>query len=76
MTLRRSPAPLARSAPLTAALRDSKSALAQLVGQLDTLLATLRDPDAPLDRQAPDRLRAATAAADAALARVRRLPTR
>ena len=54
----------------------AKSALAQLVGQLDTLLAKLRDPDAPLDRQAPDSLRAATVAADAALARVRRLPTR
>jgi hypothetical protein len=76
VTLRRSAAPLARSAPLTAALRESGTALTQLVGQLDSLLASLRDPEAKIDRSAPDRLRAATAAADAALARVRRLPRR
>jgi hypothetical protein len=76
VTLRRSPAPLARSAPLAAAaaLCDSRLALTQLVGQLDTILAKLRDPAASLDRDAPDKLRAAAAAVGAALARARRLP--
>jgi hypothetical protein len=75
VTLRRSPAPLARSAPLAAAaLSDSRVALTQLVGQLDTILAKLRDPAASLDRDAPDKLRAAAAAVGAALARARRAP--
>jgi hypothetical protein len=72
--LRRSPAPLARSASATAAaLGDSRRALTDLVGQLETILAKLRDP-ASLERDAPDKLRAAAAAAGAALARARRLP--
>jgi len=49
-------------------------ALTQLVGQLDTILAKLRDPAASLDRDAPDKLRAAADAVGAALARARRLP--
>jgi hypothetical protein len=78
VTVPRSPAPLARAVPsartkpLASALQESRTALTDLVGELDALLATLRDPTAAPDRGAPDRLRSATAAAGAALARVRR----
>jgi hypothetical protein len=59
-----------------AALRRGREALSDIQGQLDALLAALRDPAAPLDASAPDRLAGAAKEADAALAsldRIRRL---
>ena len=50
------------------ALRTSREALSDIEGQLDALLAALRDPAAALDRRAPDRLRGATQDAGTALA--------
>ncbi len=59
---------LQRSVDLAAALRSSREALVDIEGQLDALLAALRDPAAPLDARAPDRLRGATRDAGTALA--------
>ncbi len=53
---------------VVAALRTSRKALADIEGQLDALLAALRDPAAALDKRAPDRLRGATQDAGTALA--------
>ena len=53
---------------LAAALRSSREALTDIEGQLDALLASLRDPAAALDKRAPDRLRGATQDAGTALA--------
>ena len=53
---------------LAAALRTSREALTDIEGQLDALLATLRDPTAAVDKRAPDRLRGATQNAGTALA--------
>ncbi len=50
------------------ALRTSREALTDIEGQLDALLAALRDPAAALDKRAPDRLRGATRDAGTALA--------
>jgi hypothetical protein len=50
------------------ALRTSREALSDIEGQLDALLAALRDPAAALDKRAPDRLRGATQDAGTALA--------
>jgi hypothetical protein len=55
-------------ADVATALRSSREALADIEGQLDALLAALRDPAAALDKRAPDRLRGATQNAGAALA--------
>ena len=53
---------------LAAALRTSREALTDIEGQLDALLAALRDPAKALDKRAPDRLRGATQNAGTALA--------
>ena len=57
-----------RSIDVAAALRSSREALADIEGQLDALLAALRNPAAPLDARAPARLRGATRDAGTALA--------
>jgi len=57
-----------RLATLAAALRQSRDALGRLEGELDALLAALRDPSAAPDASAPDRLRGAARQADSALA--------
>jgi hypothetical protein len=56
------------SADVATALRTSREALTAIEGQLDALLAALRDPTAALDKRAPDRLRGATQNAGTALA--------
>jgi hypothetical protein len=53
---------------VAAALRTSREALTDIEGQLDALLAALRNPAAALDKRAPDRLRGATQNAGTALA--------
>jgi hypothetical protein len=68
MTIRRHAAPLTRSGQLAEALRSSREALSDLQGQLDALLAALRDPDAPIDASAVDRLRGASHQAGVAVA--------
>jgi hypothetical protein len=68
VTLRRSEAPLLRSATLAAALHESRTALCRLEGELEAILTALRDPTARPDVAAADRLRGATRAADAAVA--------
>jgi hypothetical protein len=55
-------------AAVATALRTSREALSDIEGQLDALLAALRDPAAALDKRAPDRLRGATQDAGTALA--------
>jgi hypothetical protein len=54
---------LPRLATLAAALRQSRDALGRLEDELDALLAALRDPAAPADAAAADRLRSAAKAA-------------
>lgn len=68
VTLRRSEAPLLRSATLAAALSSSRMAICQLEGELEAILTALRDPTARPDQAAADRLRGAARAADAAIA--------
>jgi hypothetical protein len=58
-----------------AALRRTREALSRVQGQLDALLAAVRDPSRPLDADAPDRLVGAVREADAALASLDRLKT-
>lgn len=67
VTVRRGP-PAPRLATLAAALRQSRDALGRLEGELDALLAALRDPAARADATAADRLRGAIRAAGAAFA--------
>jgi hypothetical protein len=71
VTLRRGEAPLGRSATLAAALRDSRAALSRLEGELGDILSALRDARSCPDAAAPERLRGATSAADAALTSLR-----
>ena len=66
VTVRRGSAP--RLATLAVALGQSRDALGRLEGELDALLAALRDPTAPADAAAADRLRFAVRAAGFALA--------
>ena len=68
VTLRRETTSLPRSVDLAAALRSSREALLDIQGQLDVLLAVLRDPTAAPDAAAPDRLRGAAREAGTALA--------
>jgi hypothetical protein len=56
-----------RFATLAAALRQSRDALGRIEGELDALLAALRDPTASTDAAAADRLRSAVRAAGFAL---------
>ncbi|HEX3694457.1 MAG TPA: hypothetical protein VH374_03615 [Polyangia bacterium] len=68
MTVRRGGANLLRSAQFADALRESREALVNIEGQLDALLAALRDPQTAPDAGAPERLRGATHHAGSALA--------
>ena len=68
VTVRRSEAPLLRSTSLAAALRDSRTALGSLEGELDAILKTLRSAAGGPEASAADRLRGATRAATAAFA--------
>lgn len=68
VTVRRSEAPLQRSTSLATALRDSRTALSSLEGELDAILAALRAPAGAPATAAADRLRGATHAAAAAMA--------
>ena len=68
MILRRPATTLPRSLDFAAALRSSREALQDIQGQLDALLAVLRDPSAAPDTAAPDRLQGAARDAGAALA--------
>jgi len=61
-----------RLATVAAALRQSRDALGRIEGELDALLAALRDPAARADAAAADRLRAAVLAADVAIAGLKR----
>jgi hypothetical protein len=67
VTVRRGPS-LPRLATLAAALRESRDALGRLEGELDALLAALRDPAVRADAAAADRLRGAVRAAGLAFA--------
>jgi len=58
---------LPRQATLVA-LRESRDALGKLQGELDALLAALRDPAGRADAAAADRLKLAMRAAGAAIA--------
>jgi hypothetical protein len=51
-----------------ASLRQGRQALTQLQGELDSLLAALRNPGSRIDPSAPDRLRDVTRLAASALA--------
>jgi hypothetical protein len=68
VTVRRAGANLVRSTQLAAALRESREALTNIEDQLDALLATLRDPAAAPDANAPERLHGAARNAGSALA--------
>ncbi|HET6147781.1 MAG TPA: hypothetical protein VFH68_09620 [Polyangia bacterium] len=68
VTRRRAVTSLPRPLDLAAALRSSREALLDIEGQLDALLAVLRDPTAAPDATAPDRLRGAAREAGTALA--------
>jgi hypothetical protein len=68
MTVRRPGESLPATLDVAAALRSSREALLNLEGQLDALLAVLRDPAATPDAGAPDRLRGATHHAGSTLA--------
>ena len=68
VTLRRSEAPLLRSASLAAVLRESRTAISQLEGELEAILTALRDPAVRPDAAVADRLRGAARVADAAFA--------
>jgi hypothetical protein len=76
VTVRRTDAPLLRSATLSAARRESRAALSHIEGELEALLAALRDPAARVDGAAADRLRGAASAAGDALASLRGLARR
>jgi hypothetical protein len=76
MTIRRNAAPLMRSGQLAAALRSSREAISDLEGQLEALLAALRDPDAAVEAGAADRLRGASHQAGAAVASLSALARR
>ncbi len=67
MTVRRAGANLVRSS-LAAALRSGREALVDIEGQLDALLAALRDPGRAIDAGAPERLHGAAQQAGDALA--------
>ena len=71
VTVRRGPS-APRQATLAAALRQSRDALGRLEGELEALLAALRDPGMRADAAAADRLRGAVNAAGSALAGLNR----
>jgi hypothetical protein len=51
-----------------AALRKGREALMDIEGELDALMAVLREPTTRIDPEAPDRLAGAARRADSALA--------
>jgi hypothetical protein len=65
---RRAEVPLPRTTQLAAALRSSREALSDLEGQLDALLAALRDPASTPDAAAAERLHGAARQAGSAMA--------
>ena len=67
---------LVRSTAMAAALRASREALTDIEGQLDALLATLREPAGVLEATAPERLQGATRSAGSALAALTALARR
>lgn len=67
---------VAKSTAMAAALRASREALTDIEGQLDALLAMLRDPAGAPDEGAPERLRGATRDAGSALAALSELARR
>ena len=71
VTVRRGPS-LPRQATLAAALRQSRDALGRLEGELETLLAMVRDPSARAGAAAAECLRGAVEAAGLALAGLKR----
>ena len=73
---RRGGGPLPRITQLAAALRSSREAICDLEGQLDALLATLRDPASTPDAAAAERLHGAARQAGSALASLRALAQR
>jgi len=68
VTVRRGVPPLPRLASLAVALRQSRDALGKLQGELDAILAVLRDPSARPDAATVDRLSGAARAALDAIA--------
>jgi hypothetical protein len=70
VTLRHAPAPFGRTATLAASLREGRAALARIEGELETLLATLRDPAGRPGADAADRLRGALESAHAVVERL------
>lgn len=66
-------APAAGVGRAVAALRRGREALCEIEGQLDSLMAMLREPERRLDAAAPDRLAGATRRADKAMAALDRL---
>ena len=68
MIVRRREAPLVRGTQLAAALRSSREALAAVEGQLEALLAAIRDPSSAPDAGAADRLSGAAARVGSAVA--------
>jgi hypothetical protein len=68
VTVRRREAPLVRSTSLATALRDSRTALSSLEGELDAILNALRSTDGAPPATAADRLHNATRTAAAAVA--------
>jgi hypothetical protein len=70
VTVRRTQAPFARTATLAAALRDGRAALHRIEGELEALLATLREPGAQPGVDAADRLRGALESARAVVGRL------
>jgi hypothetical protein len=68
VTVRRTGTGLVRVTQLADALRESRQALVDIEGQLDALLATLRDPQGAPDPGAPERLHGAARHAGSALA--------
>jgi hypothetical protein len=68
VTVRRGATTLPRPGDVAAALRSSREALLDIEGQLDALLAVLRNPAAAPDAAAPDRLRGAARNAGTAMA--------
>jgi hypothetical protein len=68
VTVRRSGAPLVRSASLATALQESHTALTNLEGELDAILKALRSTEGAPPASAADRLRGATRAAATAVA--------
>ena len=61
-----------RLATLAAALRQSRDAINRIEGELDALLAALRDPAGRADAASADRLQAAMQAAGVAVAGLKR----